>query len=171
MRYDVLANRLVYPIRLPDGKIFNVAGRTLDTDFKEKKIRKYTYYHKMGTLDTLFGLYENRESILEKGEIILFEGAKSVMHASGYGYKNTSAVLTSHLNSFQTKILISLGVRVVFALDSDVNPTEDGEIRKLKHFVPCEWVRNRDGLLEPKMAPVDAGKEVWESLYRRRMRI
>lgn len=171
VRYDAFANRLVHPIRLPDGRIFNIAGRTLDPDFKEKKIRKYTYYYKMGTLDTLFGLYENRDAILSSKEIILFEGAKSVMRAAGYGYKNTAAVLTSHLNPYQTRILISLGVRVVFSFDSDVDPREDAEVKKLKHFVPCEWVRNRDHLLDEKMSPVDAGKDIWESLYKRRMRI
>lgn len=93
------------------------------------------------------------------------------MRAAGYGYKNTAAVLTSHLNPYQTRILISLGVRVVFSFDSDVDPREDAEVKKLKHFVPCEWVRNRDHLLDEKMSPVDAGKDIWESLYKRRMRI
>ena len=171
VRYDPLDNRIVYPVRLPDGKIFNVAGRTLDPDFKGKKLRKYTYYYKVGKMDTLFGLYENMESIRKKKEIILFEGAKSVMLASAYGYDNCAAVMTSHLNPEQRKILIKLGARVVFAFDSEVDPRGNAEIEKLKHFVPCEWVCNRDGLLEPKMSPVDAGKEVWESLYKRRARI
>ncbi len=169
VRYDAVADRLVHPIRLPDGRIFNIAGRTLDSDFKQKKIRKYTYYHKMGTLDTLFGLFENRDAIRQKGEVILFEGAKSVMKAAGYGYPNVAAVLTSHLNHEQMKILAALGVRVVFAFDSDIDPKQDGEIKKLKHFVPCEWVRNCDNLLEPKMAPVDEGQKIWEMLYERRL--
>lgn len=169
VRYDAFANRLVHPIRLPDGKIFNIAGRTLDPDFKKKKLRKYTYYHKMGVLDTLFGLYENRAAIQKRNEVIVFEGAKSVMKAASYGCPNTAAVLTSHLNHEQMKLLVSLGVRVVFAFDSEVDPRGDAEIKKLMHFVPCEWVGNQDNLLESKMAPVDAGKDVWESLYERRM--
>lgn len=171
VRYDRLSNRLVYPIRMPDGKIFNIAGRTLDPDFKEKNIRKYTYFYKMGALDTLYGIYENRAAILARKEIILFEGAKSVMHAAAFGVPNAAAVLTSHLNAEQARLLIALSVRAVFALDSDVDPRQDKEIQKLKHFVPCEWVRNRDHLLAPKMAPVDAGQEVWRQLYRRRERL
>lgn len=171
VRYDRFSNRLVFPIRTSDGSIFNISGRTLDPDFKSKGLRKYTYFYKMGVLDTLYGLYENREAILKAKEIILFEGAKSVMLASTYGTQNCSAVLTSHLNPFQTKILIGLAVKVVFAFDSDVDPRQDSEIQKLKHFVPCEWVRNRDHLLAPKMAPVDAGATIWQQLYERRERL
>lgn len=72
VRYDPFSNRLVFPIRLPDGKIINVCGRTLDPDFKTKldsngrKIRKYTYFYDLGILDTLFGLYEHIEEIRRK---------------------------------------------------------------------------------------------------------
>lgn len=171
VRYDRFSDRLVFPIRTPDGSIFNVSGRTLDPDFKEKGLRKYTYFYKMGVLDTLYGLYENRDAILKAKEIILFEGAKSVMLASTYGVQNCAAVLTSHLNPFQTKILIELSVKVVFAFDSDIDLRQDSEIQKLMHFVPCEWVRNRDQLLAPKMAPVDAGVAIWKQLYERRERL
>lgn len=167
-RYDPLSDRIVHPIRLPDGRIFSICGRTLDPDFKEKKLRKYTYLVKLGTLDTLFGLYENRENILKKREIILFEGAKSVMKAASYGYDNCCAVLTSHLNPYQTKILLQLGVRVVIAFDEEVDPRQDAEIRKLKRFCTVEWVRNRNHLLAEKMAPVDNGAEIWNELYSRR---
>ena len=170
-RYDALSNRIVHPIRLPDGQIFSICGRTLDPEFKEKKLRKYTYLVKLGALDTLFGLYENREAILRKKEVILFEGAKSVLKAAGYGFDNCCAVLTSHINPYQTKILLQLGVRIVIAFDEEVDPRQDGEIKKLKRFCGVDWVRNRDNLLGEKMAPVDNGAEVWNELYQRRERL
>lgn len=170
-RYDVLSNRIVHPIRMPDGRIFSICGRTLDPDFKEKKLRKYTYLVKLGVLDTLFGLYENREAIQRKGEVILFEGAKSVLKAAGYGYDNCCAVLTSHLNPYQLRILLSLRVRVVIAFDEEVDPRKDEEIKKLKHFCQVDWVRNRDRLLGEKMAPVDNGADVWNTLYSKREQI
>ena len=170
-RYDALSNRIVHPIRLPDGQIFSICGRTLDPDFKEKKLRKYTYLVKLGALDTLFGLYENREAILRKKEVILFEGAKSVLKAAGYGFDNCCAVLTSHINPYQKKILLQLGVRIVIAFDEEVDPRQDGEIKKLKRFCRVDWVRNRDNLLGEKMAPVDNGAEVWNEWYRRRERL
>ena len=168
VRYDPLSNRLVFPIRNPNGDIINICGRTLDPAYKEKKLRKYTYFQPMGTLDTIYGLWENREAIAAKREIILFEGAKSVMKADTWGIPNTGAILTSHLNPNQFKILIRLGVRVIFALDAEVDICQDKHIRKLLPYVRVEWVQNRNGLLEEKDSPVDKGEAVFRKLYQER---
>lgn len=77
IRYDAFDNRIVYPIKDYEGRIISVCGRTCDPDFKAKRIRKYTYFHEMGTVDTLYGFSDNKNAILEAKEIILFEGAKS----------------------------------------------------------------------------------------------
>ena len=90
------------------------------------------------------------------------------MLAYEWGITNACALLTSHLNPQQMKFLMKLGMPVVFALDEEVNIKEDVNISKLKHYVNIEWVKNRDGLLSPKLAPVDAGFEVWNNLYERR---
>ena len=168
VRYDDFSDRLVFPVRDPKGRIINVCGRTLDPDFKEKKLRKYTYFKPLGALDTIYGLYENRAYILSRKEIILFEGAKSVLMADTWGIPNTGAILTSHLNPHQFKLLIQLGVRVVFALDAEVDIRQDANIMKLRPYVRVEWVRNRDALLEPKDAPVDRGPAVFKKLYEER---
>ena len=63
------------------------------------------------------------------------------------------------------KLLISLGCRVVFALDKDVDIKKDRNIRKLTHYVNVEYIHDTDGLLSEKDAPVDKGKEVFERLY------
>lgn len=171
VRYDPYSNRIVYPILDVKGNIINVSGRTLDRDYKEKGLRKYTYFKPFGLLDTIYGLAENKEEILRKKEIILFEGAKSVILADSWGIKNTGAILTSHVNPQQFKILIRLGVRVVFALDAEVNIKEDKNIMKLIPYVPVEWLRNRRGLLDDKDAPVDKGEEVFRTLYAERRRV
>ena len=58
---------------------------------------------------------------------------------------------------------------MVFALDEDVDITIDTNIAKLKRYVKVEFVKNQDNLLSTKMAPVDAGREVWEKLYEGRI--
>lgn len=168
VRYDSFSDRLVYPIRNIKGEIVNVGGRTLDPEWKEKKLRKYTYFYPWGTMDTIYGLSENLYEIKEKGEIILFEGCKSVLKADSWGWRNTAAILTSHLNPNQMKILIGLGCRVVFALDKGVNIREDHNIKKLKKYVNVDYLWDRNGLLEEKDAPVDQGSEVFEKLYEQR---
>lgn len=168
--YDSFSNRLVYPIRNIIGQIVNIGGRTLDPDFKAKKLRKYTYFSGWGEMDVIYGLFENMESILEKREVILFEGCKSVLVADSWGIHNTGALLTSHLNPNQMKILARLGVRVVFALDKDVRVRDDHNINKLKRYVSVEYFWDREDLLDEKDAPVDKGLEVFKKLYGQRLR-
>ena len=168
--YDSFSDRLVYPIRNIEGKIVNIGGRTLDPLWKEKKQRKYTYFHSWGTMDTIYGLVENMEHILKSREIILFEGCKSVLLADTWGIHNAGAILTSHLNPNQMKILARLGCRVVFALDKDVRIREDHNIGKLKQYVNVEYLWDREDLLDEKDAPVDKGLEVFKKLYEQRLR-
>lgn len=163
--YDSFSDRLVYPIRDPSGKIINVGGRTLDPLWKEKKLKKYCYFFQFGTINTIYGLSDNIESIKKHREIILFEGCKSVLLADTWGIHNTGAILTSHLSQNQAKLLIGLGCSVVFALDNDVNIRKDRNIQKLSHYVNVSYIYDTDGLLSEKDSPVDKGKEVFERLY------
>lgn len=168
--YDDFSNRLVYPIRNIEGEIVNIGGRTLDPKWKDKKLRKYTYFSGWGEMDVIYGLYENLQYILEKQEIIIFEGCKSVLLADSWEIHNTGALLTSHLNPNQMKILARLGVRVVFALDKEVRVRDDHNISKLKRYTSVEYLWDREDLLEEKDAPVDKGLEVFKKLYEQRLR-
>ena len=171
VRYDGFSNRLVYPIRNLDGKIINIGGRTLDPRYKEKGMRKYTYFRGWGgQMAIVYGLYENLAAIREKKEVIIFEGMKSVMLARDYGFPNCGALLTSHLNPAQMMILAKLGVRVVFALDKEVDITHDRNIAKLSRYVSVSYLFDFRNLLEEKDSPVDKGREVFETLYRTRYR-
>ena len=169
--YDSFSDRLVYPIRNVNGEIVNVGARTLDPNWKQKKLRKYSYIYSWdGGMNTVFGLAENRDEILRKKEVILFEGAKSVMIADSWGIRNCGALLTSHLSQFQLKILAKLGVRVVFALDKEVVIRDDPNIARLKRYITCEYLWDRDNLLDEKDSPVDKGVETFMKLYEGRLR-
>lgn len=167
--YDGFSDRLVYPIRNVDGDIVNIGGRTLDPMWKEKKLRKYTYFYPWGSMNTIYGLFENMKYILEQREVIIFEGCKSVLLADSWGIKNTGALLTSHLSPNQLKILARLGCRVVFALDKDVRIRDDHNIKKLKDYVEVDYIWDKADILNVKDAPVDKGKAVFNQLYRERL--
>ena len=171
VRYDPYANRIVFPVRDMDGNIINVIGRTLDPQFKDKGIAKYQPYMEFGILDTIAGYWEHSESIMEKREIILFEGLKSVMLAHTWGIQNTGAIMTSNLSELLMRRLIALGVRVVFALDAGVDVAKKKNIQKLTRYIKVEAVIDQSGLLEEKMAPVDRGQEMWMQLYNNRVRL
>lgn len=165
VRYDAFSDRLVYPIKNLEGKIVNVGGRALAKDWKERGERKYTYFYSWGTINTIYGLSDNINYIKSSGEIIIFEGCKSVLLADTWGIHNTGAILTSHLSKNQMKILASLGCRVTFALDKDVDPCNDKNIRKLAHYVSVRSVIDRDNLLGDKDSPVDRGFDVFKRVY------
>jgi len=110
------------------------------------------------------------EFIQKQDEIIIFEGCKSVLLTDTWGIKNTGAILTSHLNPYQMKILAKLGVRVVFALDKDVRVRDDHNIAKLKQYVNVEYLWDRADLLDEKDAPVDKGVEIFKKLYDERLK-
>lgn len=170
--YDSFSDRIVFPVRNYTGDIINVCGRTLDKDFKAKGLRKYTYFKPFGgQLDTLYGFSDNRQAIMEKREIIIFEGSKSVMLANSWGIHNTCAILTSHLNPQQFMFLVKLGIRVVFALDKEINIKDDKQIQRLRRYVTIEYLHDKNNLLSEKMAPVDNGREIFERLYNERRRL
>jgi DNA primase len=169
--YDAFSDRLVYPIRNQSGQIVNIGGRTLDPDWKEKKLRKYTYFYNWSTMDIIYGLWENLGPIKEQKEIILFEGAKSVMIADSWGISNCGALLTSHLNPSQMKLLAKLGVRAVFALDKEVDVRKDKNIRKLSNYIHVETICDRENLLDEKDSPVDKGEGVFRTLYESRVKL
>lgn len=173
VRYDPLANRLVYPIRNLDGVIVNIGGRTLDPAYKMHKIRKYTYYQGWGSIDVIYGLFDNKTSILSSHNLTLFEGAKSVMLANTWGIRDCGAILTSHLSVNQTRILLTMCSRhnlsVTFALDKEVDIMQDKNIMMLKKYVNVYSLFDKEGLLpDPKMAPVDMGEEVFRKLFEQR---
>ena len=87
------------------------------------------------------------------------------MLADTYGVHNTGAILTSHLNPNQMKLLVSLGCRVVFALDKDVCIKNDHNIKRLKQFVNVEYIWDKNNLLGDKDSPVDRGQDTWNELY------
>ena len=144
---------------------------TLDPLWKEKKLRKYTYFQPWGSMDVIYGLAENLEDIKKKHEVVIFEGCKSVLVADTWGIHNTGAILTSHLSKNQLKILVKLGVRVVFALDKEVRIRDDHNINKLKQYVNVEYLWDYSDMLDDKDAPVDRGLEVFEQLYGHRLKL
>ena len=92
------------------------------------------------------------------------------MLADTWGIRNTGAILTSHLNVDQMKLLAKLGCHVVFALDKDVRIRDDRHIAMLKQYVNVEYLWDRDDLLEEKDSPVDQGYRVFQTLYERRLK-
>ena len=177
--YDRSSRRIVYPVYDTNGDLINIKGRTTIENYKsyDPPIPKYINYEPIGDLDYFQGMNFKKEIIEECGECILFESFKSVMLADSFGYKNSVSVENHSLNRFQLKILLSLKCNVVIAFDSDVplhEITDLDTVKQLKLFTNVFVVVDRDHLLGEsgnKNAPVDKGKDIWETLYNQKIRI
>ena len=170
------AQRIVYPVFDSNGNFINVKGRTRLRLYKELKLPKYINYYKVGKLDYFQGWQQAIKNAKEKNEIIVFEGIKSCMKAFDFGFRNTISAECHEINDYQMRLLISLGVDVVVAFDSDVNIYNDAiykQLKKLSMFLNVYVVFNPDmlGGADAKNSPVDLGCDIWNKLYAERYKL
>ena len=176
IRLDKKSNRIIYPVYDNADRLIGVKGRTRFKNPGILGIRKYINFQKIGTTDYLQGMHENRQNIIDKDEIILLEGIKSVMKIYDWGFTNGAAIETSKLNDEQAKVIMQLGVsNAVFALDSDVEYAEvKKSAEKLSRYMNTFIMYDKDGLLgekNEKLSPCDKGEEIWRKLYENRRQI
>lgn len=173
IRMDPVKSRIVYPVYDDNGNFINIKGRTIHENYKELNEPKYINYYKVGKMDYFQCFSKNLPHIKSAGEIIIFEGIKSVMKADYYGYKNCVSAETSGLSIEQIKELINIRCNVVIAFDNDVCFAKiKPVIATLTRFTNVSVVEDRDDLLQgEKMSPVDKGRDVWNMLYSSRRRV
>ena len=170
---DPNSNRIVYPVFDADYNLIGIKGRTRFSNFKDLGIMKYMNYHRVGVLDYFTGMKQAQDSIVDKNEIIIVEGIKSIMKLSQWGYKNVVSAETSTLNEYQIALLIRHHIRnVIIAFDQDVGLSKIKECTKLlKRFANVWVVYDKWKLLEEKDSPCDKGLDIWNSLYEGRVRL
>lgn len=173
IRIDPSVNRIVYPVLDSNFQMIGVKGRTRYPNYKDLRIMKYMNYYKIGILDYFTGMKQAEPFVKDKGEIIIVEGLKSVMKLDQWGYHNAVSAETSTLSDYQIELLIKMQIKdVVIAFDQDVVFKKiKGHMGMLNKFTNCWVVYDRWRLLKEKDSPVDQGREVWETLYKRRVRI
>lgn len=165
-------NRVIVPHRAWDtGRLIGVVGRTLDPDYKKKKIAKWLPLYDFYTALNIFGLWQNFGAVMRKNEIILAESEKTPMLARSYGVDNVCALSGKDLSDEQLGILKKLNVEVVLALDKDV---DDDHIKKvvdrIKVHLPLSVIYSKNcNDLNEKDSPFDKGRAVFEKLYNLRI--
>ncbi len=117
-RYDRFRGRVMYPIRNTRGQVIGFGARTMvkDEDPKYLNSPDSAIYHK--GLE-LYGLYEARESIRQKGRAIVCEGYMDVIQMSQGGFTETVAALGTSITADHVKKLFTLTDDVYFSFDGD----------------------------------------------------
>lgn len=200
IRYDYEENRAIIPVRNLNGNLIGVRVRNfndsaVDRGFKYLPLEYQGESYRFPTSTTLYGLYENQEVIKSKRRVILFEGEKSTQIVDSF-YEGNCYALSTYGTNFgvvHRDILLTLGVtEVTFAWDKEYCEEYFGEsydntkeqrlmfgfLDKLKKactllhsYVTINLLIDFDDELDLKDAPVDKGKEVFESLLKKKVTI
>jgi DNA primase len=116
-RYDVFRSRLMFPVRDTRGRICAFGGRIM-SDQMPKYINspESVIFNKS---ETLFGLYEARESIRTKKMAIVVEGYIDVIMLSQHGVENVVACMGTSITRQHIEKLFTQSETIVFAFDGD----------------------------------------------------
>ena len=166
--FDVQSERVIFPIHNKDGHLIGIKGRYVGKNKEIEEEYKYIYLVPCNKSLELFNIHRALPHIKEKREVIIVEGAKTVMYLWQWGFKNSVSIEGDHLSPVQVKLLRDLGIDVelVFAWDKDKDKKfivdQIKQIKNRNKFV----IYDKNGILtDEKASPVDEGKEKWLELY------
>jgi len=116
-RYDRFRERIMFPIRNVKGQCIGFGGRVLG-DVKPKYLNspETPVFHKGREL---YGLYEARSAIRERGLALVTEGYMDVVALAQWGFPNTVATLGTACTPEHIHLLLRFTSTVVFSFDGD----------------------------------------------------
>ena len=117
--YDRFRNRIMFPIRSTSGNIIAFGGRALNKDDNAKYINspESDLFYKSAEL---YGLYESKQDINKKDQIIIVEGYTDVVALHKNGFGNSVAALGTAFTKLHLTKLLKYSKNIVFCFDGDV---------------------------------------------------
>lgn len=167
-------------------KIVGIQGRKLAMDTytaRELGIPKYINYIKGYRKEAnLYGWAQNHQNIIDKKEMIIFEGEKSVLKDSTFkrGIGNSVAVGNHYLSPQQIRFIARNtpdDTEIIIAFDKDIYTDSEKRAKLVENIQPLTLIRkvtcleNLNKLLDDKDAPVDKGMKKYGILYDYRMEL
>lgn len=116
-RYDRFRDRIMFPIRNPQGQVIGFGGRVLDKGEPKYLNSPETPVFSKGR--ELYGLFEGRAALRNKGYAIVTEGYMDVVALAQWGYGNAVATLGTACTAEHAHKLFRFTDQVVFSFDGD----------------------------------------------------
>ena len=171
LAYSYRFKRNVIPLRYwLTGELLGFNMRTSVENYELFDIKKYFITPGYPKQMNLFGLWENKETIQEKGYVIVYEAEKSVLKRDSLNDSTGVAVSGHEISDEQVKILIGLNCEIIIAFDKDI------DIDHIRHC--CEkfygirkvsYIWDKYDLLGEKDSPADAQNKIFEFLMQYRV--
>lgn len=114
---DYFRNRIIFPIKDLQGKVVAFGGRVFGDRMPKYINSPETPVYSKGK--HLYGLFQARQSIRQKNQIIVMEGYTDVLVAHQYGFENAVASLGTALTNRQIELIKRYADELIIAFDSD----------------------------------------------------
>lgn len=168
---DIRSERITFPVYNYQGDLIGVKGRYCGSDEAVERRYKYIYLIPCNKSIEFFNLHRAMPYIVEKKEVIIVEGAKTVMLLFAWGYKNVISIEGDVMTNTQIDILRELGldIKYIFVWDKDKDVEYVlQEAQRLQGRMRYAMLDTGE-LLEEKDSPVDRGREIWKTLLEKHL--
>jgi DNA primase len=117
---ELFRDRLIFPIFNLSGRIIGFGGRGIDDHIQPKYLNSpETPIFKKG--EGLYGLYQSKEGIRSKGEVLLVEGYFDLLSVYQHGFENMCAPLGTSLTENQALLLSRFARKAIILFDGDLS--------------------------------------------------
>jgi DNA primase len=116
-RYDRFRDRIMFPIRSVQGSVIGFGGRVLDRGEPKYLNSPETPVFIKGR--ELYGLFEARTAIRQRGYALVVEGYMDVVALAQAGFENAVATLGTACTAEHVQKLVRFTDQVVFSFDGD----------------------------------------------------
>lgn len=116
-RYDRFRDRIMFPIRNSKGQVIGFGGRVMDKGEPKYLNSPETPLFQKGS--ELYGLFEARQAIRDKGYVLVTEGYMDVVALTQFGFAQAVATLGTACTPIHVQKLLRQTDHVVFSFDGD----------------------------------------------------
>ena len=116
-RYDRFRDRIMFPIRSVQGAVIGFGGRVLDRGEPKYLNSPETPVFSKGR--ELYGLFEARTAIRQRGYALVVEGYMDVVALAQAGFENAVATLGTACTAEHVQKLVRFTDSIVFSFDGD----------------------------------------------------
>ncbi len=116
-RYDRFRDRIMFPIRNVQGETIGFGGRVLDKGEPKYLNSPETPVFSKGR--ELYGLYEARQGLRQRGYALVVEGYMDVVALAQHGFNNAVATLGTACTAEHVLKLFRFTESVIFSFDGD----------------------------------------------------